>query len=197
MILFARQSLESLAGVPEFVGYLMSFIFGAAIGSFLNVVIHRVPNEQSIVFPNSACPKCGTAIKAYDNVPILSWLILRGKCRNCGEPISARYPLVEALTAVLMALVPIALGTGDQVWLGFAFVLVLVPLTFIDLDHRILPNKITYPASVVAIALTAIFQTDDLVEHLVAGAGAFLFLFAAAWFYPAGMGVGDVKLAGV
>src|ERR1041385_8145123 len=101
MTLFIRQSLESVAGVPEFIGYLFSFLFGAAIGSFLNVVIHRVPNEESIVFPNSACPKCGKAIKAYDNIPILSWLILRGRCRNCHEPISFRYPAVELLTALI------------------------------------------------------------------------------------------------
>jgi leader peptidase (prepilin peptidase)/N-methyltransferase len=172
-------------------------LFGAVIGSFMNVVIWRLPRGESLVSPPSHCPNCQTPVKPYDNIPVLSWLILRGKCRHCGEPISARYPLVEALTAVLMALVPIALGTGDEVWLGFAFVLILVPLIFIDLDHRILPNAITYPATVIAVVLVAIFETDDLPEHLIAGAAAFMFLFAAVWFYPKGMGVGDVKLAGV
>src|SRR5829696_8082963 len=96
---------ESLTGVPEFVAYIFVFAFGAAVGSFLNVVIHRVPNEESIVYPNSACPNCKTAIKAYDNIPIFSWLILRGNCRGCGMPISARYPAVELLTAFLWLLV--------------------------------------------------------------------------------------------
>jgi leader peptidase (prepilin peptidase) / N-methyltransferase len=172
-------------------------VFGAILGSFLNVVIWRLPRGESLVSPPSRCPSCETPVKPYDNIPILSWLILRGRCRHCGEPISPRYPLVEALTAVLMALVPIFLGADEDVWIGFALVLILVPLTFIDLDHRILPNKITYPAVPVGIALVAVFQLEDLPEHLIAGAAAFLFLFAAAWFYPSGMGVGDVKLAGV
>lgn len=175
----------------------LAALVGALIGSFLNVVIWRLPRGESVVSPPSACPACGAHIKPYDNVPVLSWLLLRGRCRHCGEPISARYPLVEALTAVLMALVPICLGADEDVWLGFAFVLILVPLTFIDLDHRILPNKITYPSVPIAIALVAAFEIDRLPEHLIAGAAAFLFLFAAAWVYPAGMGVGDVKLAGV
>lgn len=174
-----------------------AFLFGAVLGSFLNVVIWRLPRGESLVTPASRCPSCGEPVKPYDNIPILSWLILRGRCRSCGAQISPRYPLVELLTAVLMALVPVFLGTDEDVWTGFALVLILVPLTFIDLDHRILPNKITYPAVVVAIVLVAAFRTDDLPEHLIAGAGAFLFLFAAAWFYPKGMGVGDVKLAGV
>ena len=175
----------------------IAFVFGAVLGSFLNVVIWRLPRGESLVSPASRCPSCGAPVKPYDNIPILSWLLLRGRCRNCGARISARYPLVELLTAVLMALVPIFLGADEDVWIGFALVLILVPLTFIDLDHRILPNKITYPSVVVAIALVAVFETDDLPEHLIAGAAAFLFLFAAAWFYPKGMGVGDVKLAGV
>jgi leader peptidase (prepilin peptidase)/N-methyltransferase len=172
-------------------------VLGAIIGSFLNVVIWRLPRGESIVSPGSACPNCGTPIKPYDNIPVLSWLVLRGQCRHCGNAISPRYPLVEALTAVLMALVPICLGPHDDVWIGFAMVLILVPLTFIDIDHQILPNKITYPSVPIAIGLTAAFDVHHLVAHLIAGAAAFGFLFAAAWIYPAGMGVGDVKLAGV
>jgi leader peptidase (prepilin peptidase)/N-methyltransferase len=172
-------------------------VLGALIGSFLNVVIWRLPRGESVVTPPSTCPSCGARIKPYDNIPVLSWLLLRGRCRNCGVAISPRYPLVEALTAVLMALVPICLGTDEDQWIGYAMVLILVPLTFIDLDHRILPNKITYPSVPIAIGLTAAFDTDHLLAHLIAGAAAFGFLFAAAWVYPAGMGVGDVKLAGV
>lgn len=176
---------------------VLAAVLGAIVGSFLNVVIWRLPRGESLVSPGSACPSCGTPVKFYDNVPVLSWLILRGRCRHCGEPISARYPLVEGLTAVLAALVPIALGADEDVWIGFALVAILVPLTFIDIDHRILPNRITYPAVLVAIALVAAFEIDSLPEHLIAGAAAFGFLFAAAWIHPAGMGVGDVKLAGV
>ena len=176
---------------------VLAGLLGAIVGSFLNVVIWRLPRGESLAKPGSHCPHCGTPVKGYDNVPIVSWLILRGRCRHCGSPISGRYPLVEALTAVLAALVPITLGADRDVWIGFALVAILVPLIFIDLDHRILPNRITYPAVPLAIALTAAFDTDQLPEHLIAGAAAFMFLFTAAWFYPQGMGVGDVKLAGV
>src|SRR6478752_3721678 len=122
MILYVRDSLESAAGVPEAVGYIFSFLFGAMIGSFLNVVIHRVPNEESIVFPNSACPRCGNAIKAYDNIPILSWLVLGGKCRKCKAPISPRYPAVELLTALLYVLVYWQIGFGAFLPIAFVFV---------------------------------------------------------------------------
>ncbi len=176
---------------------VLAAVVGALVGSFMNVVIWRLPRGESVATPGSHCPHCGAPVRAYDNVPVLSWLLLRGRCRNCGEPISPRYPLVELLTAVLMALVPITQGVNDQVWIGFALVLMLVPITFIDLDHRIIPNKITYPAVPLGIGLTAAFDLDHLVAHLIAGAVAFLFLFSAAWFYPKGMGVGDVKLAGV
>src|SRR5687767_901678 len=97
-------SFETVTGMPELVGYIFIFLFGAIVGSFLNVVIHRVPNRESIVFPNSACPKCKNPIRPYDNLPILSWLILKGKCRNCQEKISPRYPAVELLTALLFTL---------------------------------------------------------------------------------------------
>jgi leader peptidase (prepilin peptidase)/N-methyltransferase len=183
--------------VSTAVAAVLAGLFGAIIGSFLNVVIWRLPRGESLSTPGSHCPNCGAPVKPYDNVPVVSWLLLRGRCRNCGEPISPRYPLVEALTAGLMALVPIALGTGKEQWIGYAMVLILIPLTFIDLDHRILPNKITYPSVPLAIGLTAAFDTDHLLAHLIAGAAAFGFLFAAAWVYPNGMGVGDVKLAGV
>lgn len=178
-------------------GAAIAAVFGAVFGSFLNVVIWRLPRGENLATPPSACPSCGTAIKPYDNIPIVSWLLLRGKCRNCGARISARYPLVEALTAALLAACVLRFGADRDVWLPIVFVLVLVPIIFIDLDHRIIPNKITYPAAVVAPLLVLLFDRDDIVEHLIAGFAAFAFLFAAAWFYPKGMGVGDVKLAGV
>jgi leader peptidase (prepilin peptidase) / N-methyltransferase len=178
-------------------GAAIAAVFGAVLGSFLNVVIWRLPRGENLATPPSACPSCGKAIKPYDNIPVLSWLLLRGKCRNCGARISARYPLVEALTAALLAAVVVRYGADEDAVLGLVFVLILVPLTFIDIDHRILPNKITYPAAVVAPVLVLLTRPDDIAEHLIAGAAAFFFLFAAAWFYPKGMGVGDVKLAGV
>jgi leader peptidase (prepilin peptidase)/N-methyltransferase len=172
-------------------------VFGALIGSFLNVVIWRLPRGESLVTPASHCPSCDAPVKPYDNVPVFSWLVLRGRCRPCGAPISARYPLVEALTAVLLALVPLLVGTGPRMWLGFALVLLLVPIAFIDLDHRIIPNRLSYPGAVLGVVLTAALVPDALVEHLIAGAGAALFLFLAWLAYPGGMGLGDVKLAGM
>jgi leader peptidase (prepilin peptidase) / N-methyltransferase len=175
----------------------LAALAGLLLGSFLNVVIWRLPRGESLSHPGSRCPHCGTPLKPWDNIPVVSWLILRGRCRNCGEPISRRYPLVEILTVVLMALVVIVEGPHKQIWLGFAFVLLLVPIAFIDLDLRLIPNKLTLPGAVVAVVLTAVLESDKLVEHLIAGAAAFGFLFAAAVVYPAGMGMGDVKLAGM
>jgi leader peptidase (prepilin peptidase) / N-methyltransferase len=168
---------------------------GLLVGSFLNVLIARLPEGESLVRPGSRCPHCGHPVRPYDNVPVLSWLWLRGRCRDCGEPISARYPLVEALTAVLCALVVVAKGADEDAWLGIAFVLLLVPVTLIDLDYRIIPNKLMLIGTVVAIAILLLTQPESLTEHLIAGAGAGGFLLIAALVYPAGMGMGDVKLA--
>ena len=172
-------------------------IFGALFGSFLNVVIWRLPRGENLATPPSHCPGCGSAVRPFDNVPVLSWLLLRGRCRDCQASISARYPLVEALTALLMALVPLLVGTGADMWTGFVLVLLLVPITFIDLDHRIIPNKLTGLGAIAAVVLVAALQPSELVEHLVAGVSAAAFLFVALMAYPGGMGMGDVKLAGV
>lgn len=172
-------------------------LVGAAAGSFLNVVIWRVPRDESIVSPPSHCPECGERIKARDNVPIVSWLLLRGRCRNCGEPISRRYPLVEALVAVLFAAITAVNGVDwDLAW-QLPLAAVLVALAAIDLDLQILPNKIVYPAAVWGIVSAALIRLSDLPELLAWGVGAFAFLLVAALVYPAGMGMGDVKLAGV
>jgi leader peptidase (prepilin peptidase)/N-methyltransferase len=170
---------------------------GLVAGSFLNVVIARLPHRRSLVRPRSQCPSCGAPVMPYDNVPVLSWFLLRGRCRSCGERISSRYPLVEALTAGLCALVIVAKGTDWDAWLGVAMVLVLVPVTFIDLDHRVIPNRILLPGAVVALAILAGGQPDRLPEHLIAAAAAGGFLLLALLAYPRGMGMGDVKLAGV
>ena len=168
---------------------------GLLVGSFLNVVIARLPEGESLMHPGSRCPHCGHPVRPYDNVPVLSWLWLRGRCRDCGEPISARYPLVEALTAVLCALVVVAKGADEDAWLGIALVLTLVPVTFIDLDHRIIPNRIVGPSAVVALVILALTDADALPDHLIAAAAAGGFFLIAALAYPRGMGMGDVKLA--
>ena len=120
-------------------------VLGAAIGSFLNVLIHRLPEEQSIVFPASRCPRCGRAIRFYDNIPVLSYILLRGRCRDCGEKIALRYPLVEAITAAFSLLLFWKYGVTFQWLFSFAFVCALIVITFIDLDHQIIPDVISLP----------------------------------------------------
>src|SRR3712207_12350 len=129
-------TLDAATGLPVALVLLAVAAFGAMIGSFLNVVIHRLPREESVVFPNSRCPSCGTAIRPYDNLPVVSWAVLRGRCRACRAPISARYPMVELLTAVLFALTYV-LHSGFTLSLPFdlAFVAALVALVFIDAEH--------------------------------------------------------------
>jgi leader peptidase (prepilin peptidase)/N-methyltransferase len=172
-------------------------MLGLAIGSFLNVVAYRLPRGESLSRPASRCPGCGTPVKPYDNVPVLSWLALRGRCRSCRAGISVRYPLIEALTSALCVAVVLAGGGKPDTLLGLAFVLLLVPIAFIDLDHRIIPNKLTAPGAVLAVVLVAVLRPADLPEHLLAGAAAGGFLLAAAIAKPGGMGMGDVKLAAV
>jgi leader peptidase (prepilin peptidase)/N-methyltransferase len=192
--------------------------FGALIGSFLNVVIYRVPRGESVVSPPSACPRCGHPIRGIDNIPILSWLILRGRCRDCSAPISLRYPLVELATALFFA------GVGW--WVGVKFlaadtrasfsviVVVLILIAFlylaavsmalalIDFDTHRLPNPIVLPAYIVGAVLlgTAALLAGDLERLLGTGIGLaamWLAYFLMAVLYPGGMGFGDVKLAGV
>jgi leader peptidase (prepilin peptidase) / N-methyltransferase len=171
-------------------------VLGAVLGSFLNVVIHRLPRGESLVHPRSRCPSCETQIAGYDNIPIVSWLLLRGRCRHCGAPISPRYPAVELITALAFAAVVLVRGFDDDLIVELPFVAALIALAGIDLDHKLLPNKIVYPLAAWGVVAVLIAERDDIVEHLVAGAGAFLFLFVAVLAYPRGMGMGDVKLAG-
>src|SRR5215207_3021335 len=170
--------------------------FGGVIGSFLNVVAWRVPRRESLVSPGSRCPECGSPVKPYDNVPVVSWLVLRGRCRNCGAPISPRYPLVELITAVVFAAVVAAQGFDSDLVLELPFVAALIALAAIDFDHKLRPNKIVYPLAVYGVIATVLVDRDDLLENLIAGAAAFGFLLAAVVAYPRGMGMGDVKLAG-
>lgn len=151
-------------GLPDVVGFIFILLFGAVVGSFLNVVIHRVPLEKSIVFPNSACPQCEKPIKPYDNIPILSWLLLAGKCRNCKNPISPRYPAVELLTAHVFVLVYWQIGFTWYLPVGLIFVSATLALIFIDSEHMILPDVITFPlmffAIFVRLIYPIIYQTD-------------------------------------
>lgn len=176
---------------------IVAGVLGLVVGSFLNVVAHRLPRGESIVSPGSRCPSCGTAVAAYDNVPVVSWLILRGRCRSCGERISSRYPLVELVTGVTFAAIVAARGVSDDLVALLPFAAMLIVVAQIDLERRIVPNKIVVPALAYGLLANALVRTDQLPELLVAGAGAFLFLLVTALVYPAGMGMGDVKLAGV
>jgi leader peptidase (prepilin peptidase)/N-methyltransferase len=172
-------------------------LVGAAVGSFLNVVIHRLPRGESLVSPRSRCTNCSRTLGVRDNVPLVSWLALRGRCRGCGAPISARYPLVEAVTAAVFVAVALSRGVDDDLLLELPFAATLVAVAVIDLEHRIVPNRIVVPAAVFAIVAAALVERGQLPELLIAGAAAFGALLAAALAYPAGMGMGDVKLAGV
>lgn len=172
-------------------------VLGAAVGSFLNVAAYRIPRGESIIRPRSRCPECSKQIAAYDNVPLVSWAVLRGRCRSCGTRIPLRYPLIEALTACLFAVVALRADGAAELWPGLALVTMLVLVAAIDIEHRIVPNRVLGPAAVVGIALWSISDPGRVPECLAAGAGAGLFLLVFALAYPAGMGMGDVKLAAV
>src|SRR5271169_5763438 len=172
-------------------------VLGAIFGSFLNVVVHRLPRHESLLHPASHCPGCGSPVKPYDNIPILSWLALRGHCRSCGEPISPRYPLVEAGTAALCVGAVVAHDSVSSIALSVALILIVVPAAVIDLEHRIIPNKITALGAVLALVLGTALDPSGELGRLIAGVAAGGFLLVAALAYPGGMGMGDVKLAGV
>ena len=217
-------AIENATAAQLPVACALMAVLGAMIGSFLNVVIHRLPLEQSIVFPNSSCPKCHNAIKPYDNIPILSFLALRGRCRSCGARISPRYPAVEALTAALFAAVTWHDGLSFALAFDLAFTASLVALVFIDAENMILPNAITYPGILFALItrlvvpyLTGSTHFEDLPQLIsilparlplgavsligaligaVAGGGS-LWLMGFLWEKVRGveaMGFGDVKM---
>jgi leader peptidase (prepilin peptidase)/N-methyltransferase len=172
-------------------------VFGAIVGSFLNVVAYRLPRHESLVTPASHCPSCGTPVRPYDNIPILSFLLLRGHCRSCGASISVRYPLVEALTAALCIGAVLVHHSAGGIALSIVLILLVVPAGLIDLEHRIIPNRITALGAVLALVIGLALDPAGEPERLIAGAGAGGFLLLAALAYPGGMGMGDVKLAGV
>jgi leader peptidase (prepilin peptidase)/N-methyltransferase len=172
-------------------------VLGAIFGSFLNVVIHRLPRHESVISPASHCPGCGTPVKPYDNIPILSWVLLRGHCRSCSEPISPRYPLIEAGTAALCIGAVLAHSSAAGIALSVALILIVVPAAVIDLEHRIIPNRITALGAVLALVIGLALDPSGEPGRLIAGAAAGGFLLLAALAYPGGMGMGDVKLAAV
>ena len=178
----------------------ISGVYGLIIGSFLNVVIWRVPRRESIVKPASHCPGCDQKIANRDNVPVVSWLLLRGRCRNCGTAISVRYPFIELFTAVLFAAIGARFAHSWALPAYLVLAAALVALSAIDLEHYILPNRILYPTDAAAIVLLAVASaaTHDwgaFARALMAGAVAFLIFFVIHTISPRGMGFGDVRLA--
>jgi leader peptidase (prepilin peptidase)/N-methyltransferase len=178
---------------------IIVFVFGLCVGSFLNVCIYRIPESKSIVYPGSMCPRCGVGIRFYDNIPLLSYLVLKGRCRNCRTPISIRYPLIEMLSASLAAAVLLKYGLTLEAAITYGFVAVLIVITFIDIDHRIIPDVISIPGIaaffLAALLLPSVTWLDSLIG-IVAGGGS---LFLVAWLYhlitrKEGMGGGDIKL---
>jgi leader peptidase (prepilin peptidase) / N-methyltransferase len=210
------------AGELQLVPFPLALVFvtavGAMIGSFLNVVIHRLPREESVVFPSSRCPSCGAAIKPYDNIPVLSWVVLRGRCRSCKTAINARYPAVELLTALLFALVLLQQGLTIGLLPDLIFTAALVALVFIDAEHMILPDAITLPgvgfALVVRALVPNLYGVEFLRDGMMAGwpdvglsltnavlgaivGGGTLWLVGWLWERVRGveaMGLGDVKM---
>src|SRR5919199_4699395 len=176
---------------------LAALLFGLVVGSFLNVLIHRVPRRESLVWPASHCPHCGEPIRPRDNVPLLSYLLLRGRCRNCKGPISARYPAVEAATGLLFGAAAYEFGASVALLHALVLISALISLAAIDLEHRLLPNVIVGPAALAGLILSILadpagWWTYPLSALAVAGA-----LLVLALAVPGGMGMGDVKMGGM
>ena len=176
---------------------LVATLLGAMAGSFANVAIHRLPRRESLVAPRSRCPKCGHPIRARDNIPVLSYLALRGRCRDCGALISWRYPLVEVITALLFLAVWRGFGFSPTALHGVVFALLVVVVLFVDLEHRIIPNALTYPGLAAGLLLAWGEGPRGFLIALLAALGAGLTFFAIAVLSRGGMGGGDIKLAAV
>ena len=181
--------------MPYFL-YAFSLLLGLCIGSFLNVVVYRLPRHESLVRPASHCPGCGVAIRWYDNIPVVSWLVLRGKCRACGTRISARYILVESITGGAFVLAMWHFGLSWPLLIAWAFIAAMVAIAFIDYDHMIIPNKIVLPGAAIGLAASVALHPHKWWIYLVAAAGGALFFFLLVMLWPGGgMGMGDVTMA--
>lgn len=179
---------------------VVSAVLGLAIGSFLNVVVYRVPAGKSVVSPPSSCPGCGSLIAPRDNIPVVSWLVLKGRCRNCGQPISARYPAIEALTGVVFGLVGARFGASWSLPAELIFVAALIALAAIDLERFLLPRAIVYPAGALTLAALIVAagaqgEWHKLGVAAACAAAAFALFFAINFVRPAWMGFGDVRLS--
>jgi leader peptidase (prepilin peptidase)/N-methyltransferase len=177
---------------------LIAAVGGMIAGSFVSVVAHRVPRGLSVAGPRSQCPSCDHVIAAYDNVPVLSWLALRGRCRNCREPISARYPLLELAVGALFAATVVVLHDDPlQLALGLVLVATLAAVTLTDLERRVIPNRILLAAAAIGLAVIAVGDPAALPDRIAWGLAAGGGLLVVALAHPRGMGMGDVKLAAV
>jgi leader peptidase (prepilin peptidase)/N-methyltransferase len=184
---------------PDLGLVLASGVFGLLIGSFLNACAYRIPRHISIARGRSFCPHCRAQIRGYDNIPVVSWLLLRGRCRDCGKSISLRYPLVEGLTGVLFALVAAVDGPSWILVPHLLFVSALILVAEIDLEVRLIPDVVTLPVAAIGLVLMILIEPTEWMQWVVAGVGAALFLLTAALLYEklrgvSGMGMGDVKL---
>lgn len=175
--------------------YVLSVVLGLAIGSFLNVVIYRLPRHESLWRPASHCPGCDAAIRWYDNVPVISWVVLRGRCRTCGSRISIRYPVVEAITAGAFALAVWRFGLTWPLLVAWAFIAAMIAVAFIDYDHMVIPNKIVLPGTVIGLAASVAINPHRWWVYLAASLGAAAFMFVLVMLWPGGMGPGDIKMA--
>jgi len=179
--------------------HIVSIIFGALVGSFLNVCIFRLPKEESIVWPGSHCPHCNTPIKFYDNIPLISYILLKGRCRHCHRPISFQYPLIEGITALGSAILFVKFGPSLSYLFYFAFLASLIVITVIDLHHQIIPDVISLPGVVVGLLASLIIPQitflNSLIGILLGGGSLFLVATVYQWLFKReGMGGGDVKL---
>lgn len=185
--------------MPELLSYIFIFWIGMCIGSFLNVCIYRIPAQKSIVYPGSSCPSCGTSIRFYDNIPVLSYLIIKGRCRHCGSSIAIRYPLVELMGGLFALCLALKFGLTLSALVYFIFAAALLVITFIDIDYQIIPNEISLPGIPIGFIFSFFIPTLTPVESLIGilvGGGS---LWAVASIYllltkREGMGFGDVKL---
>lgn len=174
--------------------YLVVFVFGAVVGSFLNVCIFRIPRGESLILPQSRCPSCNKRIEFYDNIPILSYILLKGECRSCNSKIPIRYPIVEALNGLFYTLLFLSFGWGFQFLVYSAFLSVLIIITFIDIDYQIIPDRITLPGIFLGILLASTLLPLGIKNSL---SGAFLgggLFYLTAFLSRGGMGGGDIKL---